>query len=245
MDHIDDILSSDLLERYVLGKTTSEERMKVDLLKVEHKTIRQELKKLESSNATPECIIKNISGQEPSTITSTNNYKNISRLSSWWKLAAGFILGIAGTCLVMNSQPNSHNEELAEAEADMIKLEKNYEELNLQYTFINHAATTPYLLINKYSNKESKVIVYWNDDLQKSQLRVIELPSINKDQTYQLWADVDGEMQSLGVFDPTNAIVDGIEMNYLANASSLNITVEPKGGSQHPTLTTLTASVSI
>ena len=41
MEHIDDILSSDLLERYVLGDVSPEEKMKVELLRIEHGVIRQ------------------------------------------------------------------------------------------------------------------------------------------------------------------------------------------------------------
>jgi len=76
-------------------------------------------------------------------------------------------------------------------------------------------------------------------------LRVIELPGIQSDQTYQLWADVDGDMLSLGTFDAALAIIDAIPMDYLDRATSLNITVEPKGGSKHPTVSTLTANILI
>ena len=255
MDHINDILSSDLLKRYVLREVTAEEVLKVDLLKVDHSVIRQELRKLEKDlkhnynskeiNRHKECIIKNISGKEQSHYTTDNPSKTASNFSSWLKVLLGLTLGILGTWLVMDSQLTTKNKAIVEVETDMANLEKDYEELNQQYVFINHAGTTPYLLDGKALNKKSQVIIYWNNILQRSQLRVIELPAISKDQTYQLWADVDGEMRSLGVFDPTTAIVDAIDMKYIERASSLNITVEVKGGSDHPTIKTLTASTSI
>lgn len=257
IDHIDDILSSDLLKRYVLGDVTSEEVIKVDLLKVDHSTIRKEIQKLErtikhtscntkanDSTRVKECIIKNISGDEQ-TLPITFNTKKISNSFSWLKILAGLVLGVAGTWLVMTSKLNNTIKVLAEVESDMTKLEKDYDELNQQYSFINHAGTVPYLLEGKSFNKESQVIIYWNEVLQRSQLRVLQLPAISKDQTYQLWADVDGKMESLGVFDPTTAIIDAIDMKYIERASSINITVEAKGGRDHPTLEKLMASVSI
>lgn len=245
MNHIDDILSSDLLKRYILGNVTHEEKMKVDLLKIEYRAIRDEIRKLETSVSSSECIIKNISGHEAPHTHKRENYKIVSLLSSWWRLAVGLVLGAISTWFMMESKINNHIHEIERIESDLIYLEKDYEELNEQYIFINHAGTIPYLLKHKAFQKVSQVIVYWNHDLEKSQLKVIELPAISKDQTYQLWADVDGEMQSLGVFDPTIAIVDPIDIKFVGRASSFNITVEQKGGSEHPTLKALTASVTI
>ena len=104
-----------------------------------------------------------------------------------------------------------------------------------QYAFINHTGTLPFILEGTGNSPNSQVIVYWNEDLQKSMLRVLDLPAIKADQTYQLWADVEGQMLSLGTFDAGEAITDGVEMGYLAEAESLNITIEPEGGSEHPT----------
>ena len=52
-------------------------------------------------------------------------------------------------------------------------------------------------------------------------------------------------MLSLGIFDAVKLLQEAVPMNYLANATSLNITVEPAGGSEHPTVSTLTASRAI
>ncbi len=59
-----------------------------------------------------------------------------------------------------------------------------------------------------------------------------------------MWADVDGKMINLGILkkDETNMPID---WKYLANAESLNVTIEPDGGSDHPTVADLVASISI
>ena len=66
------------------------------------------------------------------------------------------------------------------------------------------------------------------------------LPELDADHDYQLWADVEGEMIDMGVIaanDPTQV------MNYIPMAESMNITIEPKGGSDHPTVSNLIASI--
>ena len=68
------------------------------------------------------------------------------------------------------------------------------------------------------------------------------LPKLKGDKTYQIWADVDNEMLSIGTFSNSEEL---IALGYYDDATSLNITVEPKGGSDHPTLSTLTASKAI
>jgi len=124
-------------------------------------------------------------------------------------------------------------------------LERDCSRLTEQYAFINHTNTLPFVLQGGSQSTLHQVIVYWNETIQKSMLRVVDLPAIQSDETFQLWADVDGEMLSLGVFDPGQAIADAVPMSYLDNATSLNITIEPKGGSDHPDVSRLTASVAI
>jgi len=164
---------------------------------------------------------------------------------SMWKYAAAILIGGMASWLFMHNQLTNSKEILAEQKAEIVQLQSDCELLNKQYAFINHTSSIPYLLDGKSFSKNSQVVIYWNEQLEKSMLRVVELPSITSDQTYQLWADVEGEMRSLGTFDASQAITDAIPMNYLSRASSLNITVEPIGGSEHPTVSNLTASVSI
>lgn len=55
--------------------------------------------------------------------------------------------------------------------------------------------------------------------------------ALNAEHDYQMWADVEGEMINMGLIDNKK---DLLAMNYIENAESLNITIEPLGGSEHP-----------
>jgi len=257
MDHVDDILASDLLERYVLGDVSHMEREKVEMLRIDHRIVREKLDELESTmekvalgNAikapagTRECIMKSINGQDTAAVQADPASTSPSS-SNWWMYIAAASIAALSTWMLMRSQVKTHESTISEQEAEILDLRKSCDKLNEMYAYLNHGGTTPYLLDGTAFNKESQVIVYWNEDLQQSMLKVIELPGITADQTYQLWADVDGHMLSLGTFDAALAINDAIPVDYLDSASSLNITVEPEGGSEHPTIATLTASIAI
>jgi len=249
-DHIDDILQSNLLERYVSGELSLEERKKVDLLYLEHGSIREKLStlaidKMERTSTSHaqsrECIMKDISGKNLASAKSTTN----SRLNHpfWWRSIAVATIAALMTGVIMNSQITSYKTELKNQTAELADLRKDYNRVNEVYAYTSHGGTMPYLLDGSNFDKESQVVIYWNPDLQKAMLRVIDLPGIRANETYQIWADVDGEMMSLGTFDAGLAINDAIHIDYLDRASSLNITVEPDGGSDHPNLSTLTANL--
>lgn len=63
------------------------------------------------------------------------------------------------------------------------------------------------------------------------------------DSTYQLWVDIDGHMTPAGLFRPgddgrVEARIDGIE----TTGESINVTLEPAGGSDEPTLPVLASA---
>jgi hypothetical protein len=57
---------------------------------------------------------------------------------------------------------------------------------------------------------------------------------------YQMWADVDGVMINMGLL-PADA--DLIPVKYIDRAESFNITIEPAGGNDHPTVENLISNV--
>ena len=69
------------------------------------------------------------------------------------------------------------------------------------------------------------------------------LPLLSDDETYQLWFDIDGHMTPAGLFRPdedgnVEERIDGVE----TTGASINLTEEPAGGSESPTLPVLASS---
>ena len=89
------------------------------------------------------------------------------------------------------------------------------------------------------NSPDSKATVYWNKSTEDVYLSIKNLKELSKDQQYQLWAIIDGKPVDAGVFDPTNSSMLVQMKNINPNAAAFAVTIEPKGGSENPTLETM------
>ncbi|MEL6390937.1 MAG: anti-sigma factor [Bacteroidota bacterium] len=254
MDHKQDILQSDILRRYALGDVTIEEKIKVDMMLIDQPEVRQALREVErqieqharsESIKAPAEVRQTIIKELYPHVEGESKVPPAQWYTSMLRYAAAMIIGIAATWAMMNGSLQSTKSAYAELQADYNLLFDDCEELSELHAFLNAGDTHPYLLTSVRPEIPAEVVVHWNDAQQKAMLRVLSLPAISASETYQLWADVDGVMLDLGVFDAAMAIVDPISVGYLARAESLNVTIEPKGGSSHPTVSRLTVATAI
>ncbi len=90
----------------------------------------------------------------------------------------------------------------------------------------------------KDNNKSSLAHVYWNKTTKEVYLDVKNMPELPAGKQYQLWALKGGQPIDAGVFD----ITDELRLQHMKNievAEVFAVTIEPEGGSQSPTLSTL------
>ncbi|MEM9528641.1 MAG: anti-sigma factor [Bacteroidota bacterium] len=245
------ILQSDLLERYLLGEVNEQEKAKVLELRRSSPEIKEALDELEGTLeriALEERIAPPLGLRDK---VLRQDYKvepqvPSSRLSfSWLGYAASLLLITGATWFWqqqrindLKAQATAYTERIAQVEADCQKA-------NGIFALINAPDTRPAILTGTAYAPTSSVIVYWNPTEKACLLQVVDLPDIPTDKTYQLWADIDGEMKSLGTFDHLSAQEEFLQMAYLDHAESLNVTVEPAGGNDHATVSTLSAAVAI
>ncbi|MCB0623786.1 MAG: anti-sigma factor [Saprospiraceae bacterium] len=85
-------------------------------------------------------------------------------------------------------------------------------------------------------------VALWNEERQKGLIFLGTLPKPPSGHTYQIWADVDGEMIDAGLIDAERACLGFQEIYFIRHAESLNITLEPSGGSETPTVALLQAN---
>ena len=108
------------------------------------------------------------------------------------------------------------NEVMKMPRTDKLVLKGNAQSPNLSaVAFVNH------------TEKE----VYFNTE---------KLPRLSDNETYQAWADVEGVMVNMGTISTEESMVS---LQYIAQAESVNLTIEPAGGSDHPTVERLVANV--
>lgn len=89
-------------------------------------------------------------------------------------------------------------------------------------------------------SKDTHAVVYWNSNTQESYIKLIKMPALPDGKQFQLWADVNGTMINAGLLEENSHHLQTIQ--YIPMAASLNITMEPLGGSEHPSVLLLVAS---
>lgn len=176
----------------------------------------------------------------------------------WEGKKAGFLLPLFGIGVVIfgilagmmyqkNQQGAKQYEDLQKEYAVFKEIcEENQElqkSISLEYDFLKDKNTSAVNLLGTALFPDAKAVVFWNANKKASYLKVINLPAPPKDNQYQLWADIDGEMVALGTFDLSGNSL--IKINFKEKANSLNVTLEKTGGVPHPTIDRLYVSGSL
>jgi anti-sigma-K factor RskA len=135
-------------------------------------------------------------------------------------------------------QESEENIRLAREEQQQLKetleiLSGEMQEVQQQNAMLNDRDMIPVLLKGNRLSPEARAVAYVNHKTRSVMVNPKALPPLAENETYQMWADVDGEMISMGLV-PTDQ--DLVALTYIDRAESLNITIEPKGGSDHPTV---------
>ena len=84
------------------------------------------------------------------------------------------------------------------------------------------------------------LLIFWSAATQQVAVNVKSLPPLPSDKQYQLWALVDGKPVDAGVFDVNSSTTQSLNRS-IARADAFAVTVEKRGGSPAPTMTTLLA----
>ena len=249
------ILENGLLEQYLLGELHDAQNTQIEEVLNREEELKIELQALEKDF---ECL-----GQEnaiaPPTEVKFNimayakSENNVITLKSTnkMKFLLGIAASIAGLLLFgsfwMYTQLNEVQQQLNTVEGNNKELNQTIEKLNKSlstqetlYATLSHPDTEQYVLVGNTLMPEGKMLSYVNHTTKSVVVNTQRLPKLNNDEDYQMWADVEGEMINMGVISKSSQL---LVMNYIDHAESLNITIEPSGGSEHPTVSRLVTNV--
>lgn len=115
--------------------------------------------------------------------------------------------------------------------------------LNRPLAFLSEPSTKTTILKGTAVAPQAEAIVFWNPIKKTACVNLVNLPEPPANKQYQIWADVAGEMINMGLLENSKESIQSI--NYIANAESFNITLEPAGGSEHPTVELLQANGAV
>lgn len=256
------IIEDGLLELYLLGELSREEQLAVEnaiqkdgSLKEIYVGMEEDFQKMAFENAIEPSISvktaleKALDDSESKSFVKKLEKEGSNTKRSYFPLAAAATLAVLfalGSLWMYNSWQTSENRllEMQQQTTDLQNrlndLEKNYQETNKKYLKISDPNTLPFLLVGNQTAPDSRAIAYINHTTKEVVLNPQGLKKLDSDKTYQMWADVDGEMINMGVV-PNEG--DLIALKYIDEAESLNITIEPAGGSDHATVENLVANV--
>lgn len=251
------LIENGILEQYLLGELSPNEQKEVEALIHSDKELQSYFDSLEADFETigMENAIAppgNVKKQLMTNIAKGNDthivdLKSPTPFKPYFKIAASiaafFLLGT----LWMYSELNDIKKQLKVVETENNQLNSNIENLNTYleetnkwYVAINDPDVQKYVLTGNALLPEAKVISYVNHQNRSVVINTKRLPKLNDDKDYQMWADVQGKMINMGIISKNK---DMLAMKYIDEAESLNITIEPAGGNDHPTVSQLITNV--
>ncbi|WP_400077278.1 anti-sigma factor domain-containing protein [Winogradskyella sp. R77965] len=253
------LLEDGLLEQYLLGELNANECDQIEQilasdaeLKAHFDTLEQDFETIGLENAImPPAAVKSELLEHIK--TSKTNAPKVVTLNK--KSNTKFYLGIAASVAAllmvgsfwMYSQLNDVKEQLHIVEMNNTELNSTIEVLNVKlkennasFNAIVNPDTEQYILKGNASLPEAKVVSYVNHQSKSVIINTERLPKLDAEHDYQMWADVEGVMIDMGVISKDKTIMT---MAYIDDAESLNITIEPAGGNDHPTVERLVTNV--
>lgn len=253
------LLENGILEQYLLGELNAQECEQIEQLlasdlefKKHFDLIEEDFEKLGLENAIePPTQIKT----QLLKAVKTDNPKAVDVIALPQPSNTKFYLGLAASVAAvlvlgsfwMYSQLNDVKDQLKTVEADNTELNSTIKLLNSKLednksllAAIASPDTDQYVLNGNATLPEAKVVSYVNHKTKSVILNTERLPELDANHDYQMWADVEGEMINMGVISKAKNL---IAMTYIDHAESLNITIEPSGGNDHPTVERLVTNV--
>lgn len=243
------ILNNGILEEYLLGELALADQLLVESilesdieLRAQFETLEASFKALAFENAikppkeVKEKLMLSLNTSHPKVLhlQKPNPFKN------YLGIAASIAVILLGATAYLYSELNSVKSQLELANQDNSRLNGDLVETNRWYTAINDPDVQKYVMQGNSLSPNARVISYVNHTIKSVFVNTENLPSLDDEHDYQMWADVRGKMINMGVIKKENKM---LAMNYIDDSESLNITIEPLGGSDHPNVAQLVTNV--
>ncbi|UHG90442.1 anti-sigma factor [Spirosoma oryzicola] len=264
--NIPEYLASGILESYVVGAVSDQERREVNCLAAIYPEIQQELDLLSLSienyallhSVEPPIELKSrIMAQlsfektdDPIIRPMPVDYStDRPTFKATWIVAASVGLLLLAFSFFLLSQLRTTQDTLAQLQSAKDSLQQEVGQLKNTQDYSNQAlalfrqpGTRTLELRGNEKAPNGDMLVFWNAKTHQVAVEVRSLPPLRPDQQYQLWSLVGGKPVDAGVFnaDGTNALLQQLNRP-IDRADAFAVTIEKRGGSPTPTLSTLLA----
>lgn len=246
--NIDTYISTGLIENYVLGAVSEEEKAEIEHLAKEHPSIKAEIEACKNAllsyimefEETPPVELKNQVLDKIEDLSEEENSKTIHvKLSTKVFLAAAVVLLLISFGFNIFFYQNWQNtkQELQIARNEQLKITQdldiqkaNYEKLAQNMDMISNPKMKQVSLEGLPEFPKTAVALFWDTESKDVYLQVKNLPKPPKGKQYQLWS-IDGEIvEDAGVFEMKDENTTIYKMKNVPKANAFAITLEKEGG---------------
>ena len=259
-DKITTFLNSGLLDKYLLGETTSAEAEMVESYITRHPEIentynimQHNLEVVAKANAVeaPKDILNNILDELDNTpvvkLNTVNKYKKWYKFTVAASVAALIFAGTSTYFYDQNQKLKSDtlvvDQEIDDLRSDIAQNNKMLDNVMRQLLELNNPETEKYIIKGNDRAKDLKTVAYINPKEKTSMIDVVSLPELPEEQCYQIWAELQGKMVNLGILDKADRKLRSIP--YMEDALAISITIEPKGGNTMASTKNSVAQISL
>lgn len=262
------IISSGILESYVLGHLTAEETLQVRELCVKHPEIVMEIEEIEKalityaslrapeiSDSFKENLFSQLNNKTVKTEKPESANTPVMSMSYKFAIAASITLLVISTVFnfLFYSRLQKTDAEISllrndnKQYAEQLKIQQNtLKTMEEGLAVLSDPNTKLIRLQSTDAASSANALIHWNSNNHQAYISEVQLPAPPEGKQYQLWAIVNGKPVDAGVFDLT--ITNGInlqKMKETPGAQAFAVTLENKGGSATPTLTTMCLSGNV
>lgn len=243
-------LESDLLEKYLLDATSTEETLRVERYITMYPEVRQAYDELqENLEAFAKAYaLKTPKGLKEQILFRIRQEKRSKSTFYKFGVAASITaLFFAVASFFFYNQNQSLQQENSMVTNKIKNLEMDMkiqlEDIRNQYIVLNNPNTKKYTVKGNKKAEDLKAVAYINPVKKLSYINVSSLPQLPADKCFQMWAEVNGKMVNLGVIKKFNSKEKLLALPYADNAVGY-ITIEPQGGNETPTVQNIVANIN-
>lgn len=274
MEDVKAYIESGVLELYVLGEVSHDEKVQVEAMALKHPAIKAELVEIERSmehyageyaieppaelrNRVLNSVLTNLA--DDSTFRSkhqevTDNvvFMPDSKSTNFYKYAFAACLALFLVSLVALVNVYNKLQVSVQQVVDLSTQNQHFSKtVGLQSQQLMMFRDTAYKLIRlpgTAKDPSASMTLAWSPAKKKVMIDMgsLNLPVNDKQHQYQLWAIVAGKPVDLGVFDVKADLTAAVKVMNPVNApQAFAVTLEPRGGSINPTMANLTLIAKI
>ncbi|MCF8715862.1 anti-sigma factor [Joostella atrarenae] len=256
-DEIKIFLESDLLERYMIGETTHEEEVRVEHYLDTYPEVQQEYEVLQENlelyakahaKQAPISVKEDVLAQLKSETKELNAPK---KGIPWYFVAAcitTFLFGATTITLwkqnkLLSNEKSTIATQIDNLKSDIINTNSKLENMKSKYAVLNDPETRKYVIYGNERAKNLRSVAYINPKEKISAINVLSMPKLPEDKEFKMWAEVNGEMVSLGVLEKADRKL--MSLPFQDNASNYKITIESKGNNDFASIDSEVANIKI